>query len=75
MDDKFDKSFNQGVYNRVEKFAKESGVKYRKTDITNETQPGQAIPRIAQRGANPVLSVGFTQASAVAKEFPNVRFP
>ena len=37
MGDKFDKSFNQGVYNRVEKFAKESGVKYRKFDITNET--------------------------------------
>ena len=75
MGDKFDKSFNQGVYNRVQKFAKESGVKYRKFDTTNETQPGQAIPRITQRGGNPVLSVGFAQASAAAKEFPNVRFP
>ena len=77
MGGKFDKSFNQGVYNGVEKFAKESGVKYREFEVTNATQREQAIRRMAQRGADPVLGVGFAQAPAiekVAKEFPNTRF-
>ena len=77
MGGKFDKSFNEGVYNGVEKFAKESGVKYREFEVTNATQREQAIRRMAQRGADPVLGVGFAQAPAiakVAKEFPNTRF-
>jgi len=76
MGGKFDKSFNEGVYNGVEKFAKESGVKYREFEVTNATQREQAIRRMAQRGADPVLGVGFAQAPAiekVAKEFPNTR--
>ena len=77
MGGKFDKSFNEGVYNGVEKFRKESGVKYREFEVTNETQREQALRRMAQRGANPVLGVGFAQGPAmekVAKEFPDTRF-
>lgn len=77
MGGKFDKSFNEGVFNGVERFKKESGVSYREFEVTNETQREQAIRRMAQRGANPVLGVGFAQADAigkVAKEFPDVRF-
>ena len=77
MGGKFDKSFNEGVYNGVEKFKKETGVSYREFEVTNETQREQAIRRMAQRGADPVIGVGFAQAPAlekVAKEFPDTRF-
>jgi len=77
MGGKFDKSFNEGVYNGVEAFAKETGIKYREFEVTNETQREQAIRRMAQRGADPILGIGFAQApaiEAVAKEFPKLRF-
>ena len=34
MGGKFDKSFNEGVFNGVEKFRKETGIKYREFEIT-----------------------------------------
>jgi basic membrane protein A len=77
MGGKFDKSFNEGVFNGVEKFAKETGIKYREFEVTNPSQREQAIRRMAQRGADVVLGVGFAQAAAiekVAQEFPNVKF-
>ncbi|UCH75179.1 MAG: BMP family ABC transporter substrate-binding protein, partial [Rhodospirillales bacterium] len=77
MGGKFDKSFNQGVNDGVVRFNKETGIKYREFEVTNETQREQAIRKMAQRGADPVLGVGFAQAPAiekVAKEFPNTRF-
>ncbi|WP_340118506.1 BMP family ABC transporter substrate-binding protein [Pelagibius sp. 7325] len=77
MGGKFDKSFNEGVYNGVEQFKKETGIEYREFEVTNETQREQALRRMAQRGADPVIGVGFAQAPAmekVAKEFPDTRF-
>ncbi|NIA70709.1 BMP family ABC transporter substrate-binding protein [Pelagibius litoralis] len=77
MGGKFDKSFNEGVFNGVEKFKKETGISYREFEVTNETQREQALRRMAQRGADPVVGVGFAQAPAiekVAKEFPDTRF-
>lgn len=77
MGGKFDKSFNQGVYDGVERFKAETGIEYREFEVTNETQREQAIRRMAQRGANPILGVGFAQAGpmeAVAKEFPDTQF-
>ena len=77
MGGKFDKSFNEGVYNGVERFRQETGIKYREFEVTNETQREQALRKMAQRGSNPVLGVGFAQAPAmekVAKEFPDTRF-
>ncbi|MBX2886844.1 MAG: BMP family ABC transporter substrate-binding protein [Granulosicoccus sp.] len=77
MGGKFDKSFNQGVYDGVEKFKKETSIKYREFEVTNEAQREQALRRMAQRGANPVLGIGFAQAPAlekVAKEFPDTKF-
>ena len=35
MGGKFDKSFNDGVYNGVEKFKDETGIKYREFEVTN----------------------------------------
>jgi len=77
MGGKFDKSFNQGVYDGVEKFKTETGIEYREFEVTNETQREQAIRRMAQRGANPILGVGFAQAGpmeSVAKDFPDTQF-
>lgn len=77
MGGKFDKSFNEGVYNGVERFKNETGIEYREFEVTNETQREQALRRMAQRGADPVIGVGFAQAPAmekVAKEFPDTRF-
>ena len=77
MGGKFDKSFNEGVYNGVERFKQETSVEYREFEVTNETQREQALRRMAQRGADPVLGVGFAQAPAIdkiAQEFPEQRF-
>ncbi len=77
MGGKFDKSFNQGVNDGVMKFNKETGLKYREFEITNPTQREQAIRKMAQRGSDIILGVGFAQSSAiekVAKEFPNTKF-
>ena len=77
MGGKFDKSFNQGVYDGVEKFRKETGMKYREFEVKNPTQREQAVRKMAQRGSDPVLGVGFAQASAIekgAKAFPDTRF-
>src|SRR5271168_2422130 len=74
---KFDKSFNEGVSMGAEKFKKETGVAVAEFEPNNETQFEQAQRRFAQRGQDPIIAVGFSQAVAlekVAKEFPNVRF-
>jgi basic membrane protein A and related proteins len=74
---KFDKSFNEGVYNGVERFKKETGIGYADFEIINETQYEQAHRRFAERGQDPIIGVGFAQADAVQKvaaEFPKTRF-
>lgn len=77
MGGKFDKSFNQGVSDGVERFKADTGIEYQEFEVTNETQREQALRRMAQRGANPVLGIGFAQAGpleTVAKEFPDTKF-
>jgi len=63
MGGKFDKSFNQGVYDGVERFKADEGIEYREFEVTNETQREQALRRMAQRGANPILGVGSFNSS------------
>jgi len=77
MGGKFDKSFNEGIWNGLEKFRKETGIKYREFEVQQEAQREQFLRKLAQRGSDPILAVGFAQAAAVekiAKEFPNTRF-
>ena len=74
---KFDKSFNESVWNGVQKFSKETGIKVAEFQITNETQREQAMRRLVERGATMVIAVGFSQADAidaVAAEFPDRQF-
>ena len=77
MGGKFDKSFNEAAYNGIERWKKETGQPYLEFEISNETQREQALRRMAERGASPIIGVGFAQAAAmekVAKEFPKLRF-
>jgi basic membrane protein A len=77
MGGKFDKSFNQGVNDGITKFNKETGIKYREFEVTNETQREQAIRKMAQRGSDIILGVGFAQSDAIKKvaaEFPDRKF-
>jgi len=77
MGGKFDKSFNEGIWNGLEKFRKETGIKYREFEVRQEAQREQFLRKLASRGSDPVIAVGFGQAAAltkVAKEFPNTRF-
>ena len=77
MGGKFDKSFNEGIYNGVEKFREETGIEYGEFEVTNEAQREQALRNFARRGYNPIIAVGFGQAPAldkVAAEFPDTSF-
>lgn len=77
MGGKFDKSFNEAAYRGVERWKAETGKNYLEFEISNDTQRAQAIRRMAERGASPIISVGFAQASAlqqVAKDFPKTKF-
>ena len=77
MGGKFDKSFNEAAYNGAEQFKSESNVEYRDFEPNNPSQREQALRRLAQRGANPIVAVGFSYAPAlekVAAEFPDTRF-
>lgn len=77
MGGKFDKSFNEGVWNGVKRFMDETGVEVMEFEVTNETQREQAITRMAQRGATLILGVGFAQADAIDKiaaEYPDKEF-
>ena len=74
---KFDKSFNEGVWNGVKKFTEETGIDVMEFEVTNETQREQAMRRMAERGATIILGVGFAQADAISKvaaEYPDVQF-
>jgi basic membrane protein A and related proteins len=78
MGGKFDKSFNEAAYNGAEQWKKANGGKaYLEFEIANATQREQALRRMAERGASPIVAVGFSQGSAVekvAKEFPKLQF-
>jgi basic membrane protein A len=74
---KFDKSFNEGVWQGAERFKKETNIAVAEFEPSNETQFEQALRRFAQRGQDPIIAVGFAQAVAlekVAREFPNIHF-
>jgi basic membrane protein A and related proteins len=74
---KNDKSFGQAAWEGAERWKKETGKPYLEFEINNATQREQAARRFAQRGADPVVGVGFPQASsieAVAKDFPKQKF-
>ena len=77
MGGKFDKSFNQAGYEGAERWKKETGKPYIEFEISNPAQREQAQRRMAQRGADPIVGIGFSQGSSmekVAKDFPKLKF-
>jgi basic membrane protein A and related proteins len=74
---KFDKSFNQAAYNGAERWKKDGGKPYLEFEIQNAAQREQAAQRFAERGASPIVGIGFPQAASiekVARAHPTVRF-
>jgi basic membrane protein A and related proteins len=74
---KFDKSFNEGVFNGATQFKKETGVDFRDLEIQNEAQREQVLRKFAKDGYSPIMTVGFAWETAlkkVAPEYPNTKF-
>ena len=74
---KFDKSFNESMFNGAEKFKAETGTAYGEFEIAQEAQREQAIRNFADQGYSPIIAAGFAQAAAVekvAKEYPDLKF-
>ncbi|MDE2370072.1 MAG: BMP family ABC transporter substrate-binding protein [Burkholderiales bacterium] len=77
MGGKFDKSFNQAGYAGAERWKKETGKPYLEFEISNPAQREQALRRMAERGADPIVGIGFSMGSVVekvAKDFPKQHF-
>ena len=49
LGDKFDKSFNEGVYHGAEKFKKDSGVEFRDLEIQNDAEREQGCASSQRR--------------------------
>ena len=74
---KFDKSFNESAYNAAEKFKTDTGNDYMEFEAANNAQIEQGLRKLAQRGANVIVAMGFAMAdavSAVAAEYPDTNF-
>ncbi|WOI56928.1 BMP family ABC transporter substrate-binding protein [Palleronia sp. LCG004] len=74
---KFDRSFNEGAYNGAQRWAEETGGDYMETELTSEAQREQNMRRMADRGANPIVTMGFANASTleqVAPDYPETTF-
>lgn len=74
---KFDGSFNESAYRGVERFRKETGKTVREFELERDAQSLQALRNFASRGDEPVVAIGFNQASAVAeaaKGYPDADF-
>ena len=74
---KFDKSFNEGVFNGATKFKKDFGIDFRDLEIQNEAQREQGLRKFAKDGYSPIIMPGFAWATAlgkVADEYPNTKF-
>jgi len=77
MGGKFDKSFNQAGFDGAERWKKETGKTYLEFEINNPTQREQAKRRMAERGASPIVAIGFSMGSStekVARDFPKTQF-
>ncbi len=74
---KFDKSFNEGVFNGATRFTKETGIKFRDLELQNEAQREQDLRKFAKDGFSPIMTVGFAWETAlkkVAPEYPKTKF-
>ena len=74
---KFDKSFNESAFGGAQRWVEETGGNYRETELQSEAQREQSMRRMAESGANPVVVLGFANASTlekVAPDYPETNF-
>ena len=74
---KFDKSFNEAVYNGAERWRAETGGSYREIEMQAAAQRVQFARRLAEAGSNPVVVMGFQNAPTleeVAPDYPDTSF-
>jgi len=74
---KFDRSFNQAASEGAQRWQRETGKPFAEFEIAQSAQREQMARRFAERGANPVVGIGFPQAASIAKvaaEFPKTQF-
>lgn len=64
MGGKLDRSFNEAAYRGMERWKSDSGRTYLEYEIASEPQREPALRRMAERGASPIVGVGFGQASS-----------
>ena len=74
---KFDKSFNEAAYAGAEKWKAETGGAYKELEMQSEAQREQALRRLAETGANPIVMTGFAfgeTLTKVAPDYPDTKF-
>ncbi|KFI29649.1 BMP family lipoprotein [Paenirhodobacter enshiensis] len=74
---KFDKSFNEAAFHGADRWAKETGGKFKELEMQSEAQREQALRRLAESGANPIAMTGFAFGdvlNTVAPDYPKTKF-
>jgi basic membrane protein A len=74
---KFDKSFNEAAFNGAQRWAEETGGTYKELEMQSEAQREQALRRLAETGANPIVMTGFAFGDVlnqVAPDYPDTQF-
>jgi basic membrane protein A len=74
---KFDKSFNEAAFNGATRWATETGGTFKELEMQSEAQREQALRRLAESGANPVVMTGFAFGdilAQVAPDYPDTKF-
>ncbi|MBI1218375.1 MAG: BMP family ABC transporter substrate-binding protein [Rhodobacteraceae bacterium] len=74
---KYDKSFNEAAFHGAERWAKDTGGKFKEIEMQSEAQREQALRRLAEAGANPIVMTGFAFGDVlnkVAPDFPKTKF-
>ncbi|MDT8856574.1 BMP family ABC transporter substrate-binding protein [Paracoccaceae bacterium Fryx2] len=74
---KFDKSFNEAAFNGAQRWATETGGTFKELEMQSEAMREQALRRLAEAGANPVVMTGFAFGDVlaqVAPDFPETKF-
>ncbi|WP_116134913.1 BMP family protein [Tropicimonas sp. IMCC34043] len=74
---KFDKSFNESAFTGAQRWAEETGGKFREIEMQSEAQREQALRRLAESGSNPIVMTGFAFGNVleqVAPDYPDTDF-
>ncbi|WP_167626577.1 BMP family lipoprotein [Paracoccus luteus] len=74
---KFDKSFNEAAHTGAERWKAETGGTYKELEMQSEAQREQALRRLAETGADPIVMTGFAFGDVlnkVAPDYPDNRF-